>query len=143
MNISSINDLLEIDAEEFLKYNRGVGKNTLTLLIQLKQYIIKNEDRVLDYIKEKTEIISLPKNNSELNFLLQISSIVSSYCSYLKKPEYQLIIEKYYGISGGKLDYQDLAALYNFPPERIRQLQKPIFNQFKASLKMELMNRKK
>ena len=102
LNISSINDLLEIDPEEFLKYNRGVGKNTLTLLIQLKQYIIKNEDRVLDYIKEKTEIISLPKNNSELNFLLQISSIVSSYCSYLKKPEYQLIIEKYYGISGGK-----------------------------------------
>ena len=51
LNISSIKDLLEIDAEEFLKYNRGVGKNTLTLLIQLKQYIIKNEDRVLDYIK--------------------------------------------------------------------------------------------
>ena len=125
LNISSINDLLEIDPEEFLKYNRGVGKNTLTLLIQLKQYIIKNEDRVLDYIKEKTEIISLPKNNSELNFLLQISSIVSSYCSYLKKPEYQLIIEKYYGISGGeKLDYQDLAALYNYSPERIRQLHK-------------------
>lgn len=125
LNVSSIEDLLAIDIQEFSRYNRAAEKNTVVLLLNLKEYIIKNEDEVLDFIKEKTKVITLPKNNSELNLLLQISSIVRSFCSYLKKPEYQLIIEKYYGISEGKkLDYQELAALYNYSPERIRQLQK-------------------
>jgi len=124
-NIFCIKDLLEIDIENFFKHQKGVGKNSVTLLIQLKEYIINNEDRLLNHIKGKTEITTLPKNNSELNFLIQISSVVSEFCSFLKKPEYKLIVEKYYGISGGKkLDYQDLAVLFNYSAERIRQLQK-------------------
>ena len=43
--------------------------------------------------------------------------------SFFKKKEHQSIIEKYYGIcKNKKLDYGDLATLYNFSAERVRQL---------------------
>ena len=78
---------------------------------------------MLKYVQEKTEIKTIPKEYSELNFLVQISSIVKTYCSFFKKKEHQSIIEKYYGIcENKKLDYGDLATLYNFSAERVRQL---------------------
>lgn len=124
LNVSSIKDLLAIDLAAF-EHQKGVGESTVKLLTQLKEYILNNEERVLSYVQEKKAIVTLPKTPSGFNFLFQISSVVSTFCSYLKKPEYQLIIEKYYGISGNKkLDNQDLAALYNYSSERIRQLRK-------------------
>lgn len=122
IEVISISDLFDIDNETFLK-QKGVGENTLKSLIQLQDYIKNNEQRVLDYLTKKTSIINLPKNTNEKNFLENISIIVSTYCSFLKKPEYQKIIEKSYGISENrKSEYGDLAALFNYSSERVRQL---------------------
>ena len=124
LNVDTIKDLTELDVD-FFKKQRGVGKNAVNLLIQLKEYIVKNEDRVLKYVQDKTKIITIPKEDSSSNFLLHISSVVSTYCSFLKKTEYQTVIEKYYGISENKkLDYKDLGALFNYSAERVRQLRK-------------------
>ena len=124
LDVVTIKDLIELDID-FFKNQRGVGENAVNLLIQLKEYIVKNEDRVLKYVLDKTKIITIPKEDSDSNFLLQISSVVSTYCSFLKKTEYQTVIEKYYGISENKkLDYKDLGALFNYSAERVRQLRK-------------------
>ena len=124
LDVETIKDLIELDLD-FFKNQRGVGENAVNLLIQLKEYIVKNEDRVLRYVQDKTKIITLPKEDSDSNFLLQISSIVSTYCSFFKKTEHQRIIEKYYGISENKkLDYKDLGALFNYSAERVRQIRK-------------------
>ena len=124
LDVDTIKDLIELDID-FFKNQRGVGENAVNLLIQLKEYIVKNEDRVLKYVQEKTKIITIPKEDSDSNFLLQISSIVSTYCSFLKKTEYQTVIKKYYGISENKkLNYKDLGALLNYSAERVRQLRK-------------------
>ena len=124
LDVVTIKDLIELDVD-FFKNQRGVGENAVNLLIQLKEYIVKNEDRVLKYVLDKTKIITIPKEDSDSNFLLQISSVVSTYCSFLKKTEYQTVIEKYYGISENKkLDYKDLGVLFNYSAERVRQLRK-------------------
>ena len=124
IEIDTIFDLLKINNETFIK-QKGVGENTLKSLNKLQDYISNNEDRVLKYLVEKTLITIIPKNYNEQNFLINISKIVSIYCSFLKKPEYQKIIEKYYGISENKkLDYGDLGTLFNYSAERVRQLRK-------------------
>ena len=84
LEILSIRDLIELDVD-FFKDQKGVGENATNQLIQLKEYIEKNEGRVLKYVQEKTEIKTIPKEYSELNFLVQISSIVKTYCSFFKK----------------------------------------------------------
>ena len=73
----TIKDLIELDVD-FFKNQRGVGENAVNLLIQLKEYIVKNEDRVLKYVQDKTKIITIPKEDSSSNFLLHISSVVST-----------------------------------------------------------------
>jgi len=124
LDVDTIKDLLELDVD-FFKNQRGVGENAVNLLIQLKEYIVKNEDRVLKYVQDKTKIISIPREVFDSNFLLQISSVVSTYCSFFKKTEHQSVVEKYYGISENKkLDYKDLGALFNYSAERVRQLRK-------------------
>ena len=84
LEILSIRDLIELDVD-FFKDQKGVGENATNQLIQLKEYIEKNKGRVLKYVQEKTEIKTIPKEYSELNFLVQISSIVKTYCSFFKK----------------------------------------------------------
>jgi len=124
LDVDTIKDVLELDVD-FFKNQRGVGENAVNLLIQLKEYIVKNEDRVLKYVQDKTKIISIPREVFDSNFLLQISSVVSTYCSFFKKTEHQSVVEKYYGISENKkLDYKDLGALFNYSAERVRQLRK-------------------
>ena len=124
LDVDTIKDLLELDVD-FFKNQRGVGENAVNLLIQLKEYIVKNEDRVLKYVQDKTKIISIPREVFDSNFLHQISSVVSTYCSFFKKTEHQSVVEKYYGISENKkLDYKDLGALFNYSAERVRQLRK-------------------
>ena len=124
LDVETIKDLIELDID-FFKNQKGVGENAVNLLIQLKEYILKNEVRVLKYIQEKTNIITIPKEDSESNFLIQTSSVVSTYCSFFKKTGHQSVIEKYYGISENKkLDYRDLGALFNYSAERVRQLRK-------------------
>ena len=56
LDVDTIKDLLELDVD-FFKNQRGVGENAVNLLIQLKEYIVKNEDRVLKYVQDKTKII--------------------------------------------------------------------------------------
>ena len=124
LDVVTIKDLIELDVD-FFKNQRGVGENAVNLLIQLKEYIVKNEGRVLKYVQDKTKIITIPKEDSNSNFLLQISSVVSTYCSFLKKTEYQTVIVKHYGISENKkLNYKDLGALLNYSAERVRQVRK-------------------
>ena len=89
LDVVTIKDLIELDID-FFKNQRGVGENAVNLLIQLKEYIVKNEDRVLKYVLDKTKIITIPKEDSDSNFLLQISSVVSTYCSFLKKQSIKL-----------------------------------------------------
>jgi len=143
LDVDTIKDLLELDVD-FFKNQRGVGENALNLLIQLKEYIVKNEDRVLKYVQDKTKIITLPKEDSDSNFLLQISSIVSTYCSFFKKTEHQSVIEKYYGISENKkLDYKDLGALFNYSAERVRQLRKKYLEEIQIFFKNGVDEKKK
>ena len=56
LDVVTIKDLIELDLD-FFKNQRGVGENAVKLLIQLKEYIVKNEDRVLKYVQDKTKII--------------------------------------------------------------------------------------
>ena len=84
LDVESIKDLIELDID-FFKNQKGIGENAVNLLIQLKEYIGKNEERVLKYVQEKTNIITIPKEDSESNFLIQTSSVVSKYCSFFKK----------------------------------------------------------
>ena len=143
LDVDTIKDLTELDVD-FFKNQRGVGENAVNLLIQLKEYIVKNEDRVLKYVQDKTKIITIPKEDSDSNFLLQISSVVSTYCSFFKKTEHQSVIEKYYGISENKkLDYKDLGALFNYSAERVRQLRKKYLKEIQIFFKNGVDEKKK
>ena len=93
LDVETIKDLIELDID-FFKNQKGVGENAVNLLIQLKEYILKNEVRVLKYVQEKTNIITIPKEDSESNFLIQTSSVVSTYCSFFKQTGHQSVIEK-------------------------------------------------
>jgi hypothetical protein len=134
--IVTIRDYLELSQQDFERF-QGVGIRTIELFNNFKNKIYDEPEQFLNLYLTLTTYRELPSNLDELaaeNFILIFKNIVLEYLDLLNKDYLKDAIVLFYGINSNKYTRDEIARLYEYTAERIRQLQELIIQDIRKLL---------